>query len=638
MDTDELSLHYTLTMDDDHHQDSDNNHDNDCFDPFDTNKQQQDNIDVDVDININGDNDTDINSNDSTDNVNAENANVENDAVAQNNAKDDSKDDIKDSMDVIDDDEDTEEEDDDDEDDDLRKELEEIWEKQEKDKNKGICKIIEKIRNKSNNKSPLKTINDNPKINPFVFDGNIKITFPSNNINDNNGNKTKIDSKQLHFHPRNMLNKRKKIKYELKKQVSKKRKYEMKKYRKEFGKHNEYFNNEKIKMKQHEEEQEQEEEEEENEEEKEEMEEEVEDDIDDDDDIINTINNDEDDNDDDDEYDELYREEELARAALMAKPEKISSELRQVIDIAADEEDENGEIVENKNDIDKDEKFGIVKNLLAEKCDIKLLNKHKEIYDIKRNEIHQKLLHKDDDKQFELIKRAFIDGEYRKFQKKHGMNNNNDNNDGENELLFKSRNSEIDYKNHGEYYLSDNEEKNEFCCYDENGLFYDIHTIRMKIMEWNKIHNNFDDDDEEDKETMLLRQKRVQKREQNDLNNIDGFDHNKINKNDKNAIRILDKVRNKKKLKKKKPTLTKSNTIDTAILPILQRSNSSSFLKHRDKCIEINNNNSQNNYNGGGNNNSKKAVIFQKYNKSRKRKGFYNDNENNNDNFKKRRI
>ena len=544
--------------------------------------------------------------------------------------------------------------DDDDEDEDLKiqKEMELEWERQETEKsNKGIIKILETIKSKQ--RSPQKHDKkhpSNPKINPFIFDGHLKITFPSNI-----GNKQK---KKLHFHPKNTLNKRKKMKFELKRQVSKKRKYEMKKYKKEFGRTDDdkYFDdnddgNDDKKDDNYD-----------DNDNDEELENNNDDDNDNDNDIMIVENENE--NETESEDDELFAEEELARKQLMAKPKQISSELRDILDIAADEEDENGEIIRNDKDKDiEDDKCGIIKGLLAEKSDIKLINKHKEIYDMKRNEIHQKLLNNEDDKQFELIKRAFIDGEYRKLQKKNSsklFNGNNINNDGEYELNFKSRNYEIDYKNQPEYYLSDDEDKNEFCCYDENGQFYDIYTIRMKIMEWNKINNinnndysneyNEDEDDEEDKHSKLLRQKRVEKKEiiTNNTNNLNNNNNDKINKNDKNAMRILDKLRNKKLRKNKsqtspsstlsnKPALTKSHSIDTNFenfyfekgleIPMLRRSNSSSFLLHRDKCIEINNSNTNHNNLQNSNKvigNNSKAVVFQK---SRKRKN-YDDDDN----------
>merc|ERR1712228_461589 len=264
---------------------------------------------------------------------------------------------------------------------------------------------------------------------------------------------------------------------------------------------------------------------------------------------------------------DILDEEDLARAALMVKREVIPAEVRELMAIAAEEEDENGQINVNIED-EEEEKFGIAKNLLAEKSEIKLLKQRQQIYDAKRNEVHRQMIYNEDDKDLALMKKAFIDGDYRKLQTKHHKNkrdailcadDNNDANDAENAMNFRSRNFELDARNEPEYYLSDNEEKNEYCCYDRNGYLRNVHQVRMKINEWNRSHNilSIQEDDEEDPETVKRRKKRVERKEViQSYHTMDGMNSskNKINTKDKSAIRILEKLRNKKR---KKPKLIK---------------------------------------------------------------------------------
>jgi len=352
-----------------------------------------------------------------------------------------------------------------------------------------MSNLLEIIRNKhkKQNKKPLSPKLKNkkyPKINIQKFDDNLKITFPSSS----SYKKDKTEKKKKHNHPINMVNSRKKIKNELKVQLAKKRKNEMRKYRKQFGKEQIYYHSKKNKNKN--EEKEEDEEEQEMEIEKEDKYEEDED--------VDIIKEDDITEKEEEEYvsniiengDELD-EEDLARMNLMRKSEVIPSELREFMDIAADEEDENGEIIKEKFNDEYEEKHGIAKNLLADKAENKLLKQYKEIYNTKRNEMHQQLMNKEDDKELELMKKAFIEGQYKKLKNKNRNNNMLSNGDDEevDKFLFKSRNFELDRKNEPEYYLSENEEKNEYCCYDKNGLFNDIYTIRMKIMEWNRNNN-----------------------------------------------------------------------------------------------------------------------------------------------------
>merc|ERR1712130_497799 len=192
------------------------------------------------------------------------------------------------------------------------------------------------------------------------------------------------------------------------------------------------------------------------------------------------------------------------------------------------------------------------------------------------------------------MKRAFVDGEYRKFQTKNKRNVNllegGDNLDGANEINFKSRYSEFSARDEPGYYLSENEEKNEYCCYDENGLFYDVYTIRMRVIEWNRNHNllNMQEDDEEDQESIKRRKERVKRKEcirsmhgtANSQNKIDG---------DKKAIRMLQKIRNKKIRKSQKSDSTDFGAFfkeKGLKIPALKRSNSSFSQCHREKCVE----------------------------------------------------
>merc|ERR1712154_557403 len=122
--------------------------------------------------------------------------------------------------------------------------------------------------------------------------------------------------------------------------------------------------------------------------------------------------------------------------------------------------------------------------------------------------------------------------------------------------------------------------------------------------EWNRKHNALamHEDDEEDAETVKRRKKRVKKREviqsydTMDGHGLSNHKNNKIGSTDKSAINILAKLRNKKR---KKPKLIKAQTLDSStnfgsfylekglkISKLQSRSSSSSFLSHRDKCIQ----------------------------------------------------
>merc|ERR1712129_197518 len=273
-----------------------------------------------------------------------------------------------------------------------------------------------------------------------------------------------------------------------------------------------------------------------------------------------------------------------ARAALCAKPMAIPDEVKAFMQIAADEEDEDGKVNENPEE-EEEEQFGIAKNLLAEKSEIKLLKQNKLKIDAKRNEAHRQLIHNEDDKQLELMKRAFIDGDYRQLQSKHNHKNSKydailDGDDKQASALdFRSRKAGA-------------EEKNEYCCYDRDGQWNNIHKIRMKINDWNRMHNVLAiqaDDDEEDPDTVKRRKKRVKRKEviqRYDTMDAIGTHKDKINKKDKSAHKILEQLRNKSR---KKPKILKSQTLDgrSNFASLQSKSQkSSSFLSHRDKCIE----------------------------------------------------
>merc|ERR1712157_436527 len=93
------------------------------------------------------------------------------------------------------------------------------------------------------------------------------------------------------------------------------------------------------------------------------------------------------------------------------------------MDIAADEEDENGEVIKEQFNDEYEERHGIAKNLLADKTENKLLKQYKEIYNAKRNEMHQQIMNKEDDKELEIMKKAFIEGQYKKMKNKNRNNN-----------------------------------------------------------------------------------------------------------------------------------------------------------------------------------------------------------------------
>merc|ERR1712232_746489 len=101
----------------------------------------------------------------------------------------------------------------------------------------------------------------------------------------------------------------------------------------------------------------------------------------------------------------------------------------------------------------------------------------------------------------------------------------------------------------------------------------------------------------EDAEAVKRRKKRVKRKEViQRYDTMDGSmsNKNKINKTDASAIKILEKLRNKNR---KKPKLSKAHTLDSGtnfgsfymdkgmkIAPLQKKS--SSFLFHREKCIE----------------------------------------------------
>lgn len=340
-------------------------------------------------------------------------------------------------------------------------------------------------------------------------------------------------------------------------------------------------------------------------------------------------------NEDDGDSESEMDEEDMARAMLMAKPTKMSAAVRELVDIAADEEDEDGQIVTEFQD-EHEERFGIAKDLLADKADVKLLREHREIYDAKRDRVHRQLMRNEDEKELEMMKKAFVDGEYRAMQRqkqKHNgpalMGGNGGDEDGTERFSMKQ--NDIDPRNEFDYYLSDNDEKNDFCCYDEQGMPRSVDMIRMRIMEWNRMHSQNrmvleDDEEAEDAEAVKLRQHRVRRKEMiaRSQTMIEAPNHLKI-ANDRTAAKILDRVRNKKR---NKTTASKNggSTDFGAFLaskgltakPLLRRAMSSTFLDHREKCkerVRLNDSKSRN----GGVVGSGKVVVFQRKKQKRKR-------------------
>jgi len=172
--------------------------------------------------------------------------------------------------------------------------------------------------------------------------------------------------------------------------------------------------------------------------------------------------------------------------------------------------------------------------------------------------------------------------------------------------------------------------KNEFCCYDEDGMPRSVDAIRMRLMEWNRMHSANrmlleEDDEAEDAEAAKLRQHRVRRKEMIARSQtMDGFNvsnHLKI-AGDETAMKILDRVRNKKRAKSTKTGKTDFGAFlvskGLTAKPMLQRAQTSSFLEHREKCKErVRMNESKSRSGGGGG--SGKAVVFQRM-KTGKRK------------------
>eukprot|EP01084_Bolivina_argentea_P221445 375067_1 len=141
------------------------------------------------------------------------------------------------------------------------------------------------------------------------------------------------------------------------------------------------------------------------------------------------------------------------------------------------------------------------------------------------------------------------------------------------------------------------------------------------------------------------RKKRVQRKEMmiNMAKNENGNQNNKIE--DKVAVQLLADVRNKKRRKKIKPQLMSSATdfggfyLENGI-PQLKRSNSCTFLDHKEKCIEkVQLEESKSKVRGKNNNivSNGKRVVFQRVNSnSRKRVRYGASNDRNG--CKKRRL
>lgn len=394
--------------------------------------------------------------------------------------------------------------------------------------------------------------------------------------NNKNSNENKYSTKK-HSNPR------RKLKEELRRTVSKCRSHHMRMHRKKFGKKDEYYIRDK-RMKDDDDIRMAKEEEEKEEENEEEMEENV---------IVN----------DDKEMEEMMVEEE--EPLIMSKKEmsdldfealaqmherqtanEIPKEILQYLDVTAEEENENGTIMDHSDD-EHYETFGVVKDLLATKHDCYMDDSIE--HENKRKKIHQKLIEMEDQQNLELMQTAFIDGKYREIQALHKkqyrlqqQQTMNDNNYSSSLNGFQSRNSEWSLKR-PEDYLTIDTALNEYCVYDKNGEFNDVFTIRMKMNEWKRrmIHTTTHDDDDNDDDESLINHK-----------NIKNVNSTLVSTLDTESIDILRNIRqnnhkNRKRNKKESESTDFSNFFkENTIIPKINRQNSSSFLESHCKQIK----------------------------------------------------
>merc|ERR1711879_71320 len=199
-------------------------------------------------------------------------------------------------------------------------------------------------------------------------------------------------------------------------------------------------------------------------------------------------------------------DEDLALLALMGHgQDNQSKEVSDLLDLEAVDEDEEANGATGAQDA-FEEKFGVVKDLLAQKKVIEtaeLAHKRMELDALRREE--------QDKKDIRFFERVFIDGEIDLLNRKRNMRAAN----GEKDLNFVSRDAQLAEK--PEDFLSGDEEKNED-CFDENGNFLPVWKIRLnraRREKFNSLGDDFFSSDEEDdpsQESGLTREQKVAKR------------------------------------------------------------------------------------------------------------------------------
>merc|ERR1719334_193326 len=155
-------------------------------------------------------------------------------------------------------------------------------------------------------------------------------------------------------------------------------------------------------------------------------------------------------------------------------------------------------------------------------------------------------------------------------------------------------------------------------------------------MEWNTLRDKdrlrlptTEKEDAEERQQRMQRRRRVQRKEFLARSRTEMGDTALCA--DELAAKLLEKARNKKGKRTKKPTLSKAAT--TAFMGMgMGTVGGSSFMKHRDKCVEKAKIALSRAKTGGGGG-SKKAVVFERV-KKRKR----NHQPANHGVFKKRRM
>lgn len=582
--------------------------------------------------------------------ANTENAEKECDEMEQ---------DPKSEEEQADDDDDDEEEEEEDEDENaaLRAEMEADWQKQateEKEKNQGMTALLDLIRSKHRRTgSPSKQRSElasdavpELKLTPFGMDGKLKLTIDGDKVTAlaMEKRKRKMKKKQqkakeqesvLHV-AEGTRNKKKVLKQKLKQKLLRKREESIKRHRREFGAEEDHLP---VSAGVHITEQPQESEDED-------YEPEAQDAEDDEAEKVEAVAQEAENKEpkaesragtvplgDEDDSDSGSDPEDGARAALMANPVTLSKEARALLDEEAEEEDEDGGAAVVPRD-EHEEEFGIAKDLLADKAENRRLRKLKKQYDDKRMDVHRKLCQQDDDKQLQLMKRAFMDGEYGKL--KHGGQAaflKGDDVQGQvKEFQFSARHAASSLQQEPRDFLSDDEEKNEFCVYGAGGKLNDVHTIRMRLMEWQRLkekdvalHN--DKENREERELRKQRKRRVQRKEFLARSRTELGEDTLAT--DGHAAKLLEKARNKKLKPSKKPLLGKAAT--TAFMGGFGGSSFAS--KHRNKCVEKAKM-AEIRSKTGGTGGSKKAVVFERV-KKRKREDSQGDDHGI---FKKRRM